>query len=83
MINLKIIYKIVGSLLFIEMALLLVCLGVSIGYGESDREAFAVSVGVTGVCGLLLRLLSHDSDNTRSEERRVGKECRSRWSPYH
>src|SRR5256885_10652890 len=23
------------------------------------------------------------SDNTRSEERRVGKECRSRWSPYH
>ena len=23
------------------------------------------------------------SDNYRSEERRVGKECRSRWSPYH
>ena len=27
------------------------------------------------------------ADNTgltiRSEERRVGKECRSRWSPYH
>jgi len=22
-------------------------------------------------------------DNNRSEERRVGKECRSRWSPYH
>ena len=21
--------------------------------------------------------------HTRSEERRVGKECRSRWSPYH
>ena len=21
--------------------------------------------------------------NKRSEERRVGKECRSRWSPYH
>src|SRR2546429_6133457 len=21
--------------------------------------------------------------NTRSEERRVGEECRSRWSPYH
>jgi len=25
-------------------------------------------------------LLKHDP---RSEERRVGKECRSRWSPYH
>ena len=26
---------------------------------------------------------SVDADTTRSEERRVGKECRSRWSPYH
>ena len=25
----------------------------------------------------------HRSDTQRSEERRVGKECRSRWSPYH
>src|SRR2546421_5870438 len=24
-----------------------------------------------------------DADVQRSEERRVGKECRSRWSPYH
>ena len=23
------------------------------------------------------------SGEMRSEERRVGKECRSRWSPYH
>ena len=23
------------------------------------------------------------NDSSRSEERRVGKECRSRWSPYH
>src|SRR5258706_9898857 len=23
------------------------------------------------------------SERSRSEERRVGKECRSRWSPYH
>ena len=23
------------------------------------------------------------TDSQRSEERRVGKECRSRWSPYH
>ena len=23
------------------------------------------------------------SNEIRSEERRVGKECRSRWSPYH
>src|SRR2546427_6256239 len=27
--------------------------------------------------------LAHQLDELRSEERRVGKECRSRWSPYH
>src|SRR5450830_551712 len=26
---------------------------------------------------------AHDVAELRSEERRVGKECRSRWSPYH
>ena len=29
------------------------------------------------------RLTSIESVMPRSEERRVGKECRSRWSPYH
>ena len=28
-------------------------------------------------------LQGEDYKNKRSEERRVGKECRSRWSPYH
>ena len=27
--------------------------------------------------------LAETDDKARSEERRVGKECRSRWSPYH
>ena len=27
--------------------------------------------------------LGHKDVSPRSEERRVGKECRSRWSPYH
>ena len=27
--------------------------------------------------------LTIELENDRSEERRVGKECRSRWSPYH
>ena len=27
--------------------------------------------------------VSHPVHDQRSEERRVGKECRSRWSPYH
>ena len=30
------------------------------------------------------KLLAHKREiHKRSEERRVGKECRSRWSPYH
>src|SRR3989441_9793095 len=31
--------------------------------------------------GCMMEGLSHEA--CRSEERRVGKECRSRWSPYH
>ena len=29
------------------------------------------------------RIMQNEDDLRRSEERRVGKECRSRWSPYH
>src|SRR5258708_13070138 len=28
-------------------------------------------------------IINNTPDPARSEERRVGKECRSRWSPYH
>src|SRR2546425_7393192 len=31
----------------------------------------------------LVRAAEMGLTNVRSEERRVGKECRSRWSPYH
>ena len=30
-----------------------------------------------------LRWIGKNVSDLRSEERRVGKECRSRWSPYH
>src|SRR5260370_30041756 len=42
-----------------------------------------------GIACVLLFLLpgspatAQAGDEDRSEERRVGKECRSRWSPYH
>ena len=32
---------------------------------------------------LALPVIVQNFINIRSEERRVGKECRSRWSPYH
>src|SRR3989475_10997385 len=31
----------------------------------------------------IARAMTREMGKVRSEERRVGKECRSRWSPYH
>ena len=39
------------------------------------------SVPTDGFESFKLQLVAELS--SRSEERRVGKECRSRWSPYH
>ena len=39
------------------------------------------SIAEDGVQQIFEKILLHP--DTRSEERRVGKECRSRWSPYH
>ena len=44
--------------------------GVSAFAGEKETQVFS--------CAPVLV-----KDPERSEERRVGKECRSRWSPYH
>ena len=53
---------------------------------------FSENPNIVLIAGLLF-IISSVSDyfdgylartlNQRSEERRVGKECRSRWSPYH
>ena len=52
-----------------------------------DLYFYAKAVGPKGkVYGLDIseEMLSKAKDSmSRSEERRVGKECRSRWSPYH
>src|SRR2546428_1120811 len=42
-----------------------------------------VGIGITtGNCQAGYRVL-REAKAKRSEERRVGEECRSRWSPYH
>ena len=46
----------------------------------SNRDLLAVILR-TGAKGR--NVLELAGDLLRSEERRVGKECRSRWSPYH
>ena len=44
-----------------------------------DELKIDQSIAHNGVCLTVVSI----QDGTRSEERRVGKECRSRWSPYH
>ena len=40
-------------------------------------------VVISGFSGAGKGTVSKALVEKRSEERRVGKECRSRWSPYH
>src|SRR5258705_5622041 len=62
--------------------------------GRDTSKVDALVDAMRGVPGLLVLDRESDADHNRSvvtlagepersEERRVGKECRSRWSPYH
>ena len=55
---------------------------VNVQHIESLNDMVASITGVT-VRERVPDHLFDDADQVRSEERRVGKECRSRWSPYH
>ena len=64
--------------------------------GDESQESFCIMIPPPNVTGSLhmghafqqtimdtmIRYQRMQGKN-RSEERRVGKECRSRWSPYH
>src|SRR3712207_4898888 len=56
--------------------------------GSEAEFALSAGVGVGGIGVVRRRSLGGGMEeeillSNRSEERRVGKECRSRWSPYH
>ena len=61
--------------------------------GQKEKEAEPTAIlAVSEKCGIskiyleqVFTLLKKAElvHSVRSEERRVGKECRSRWSPYH
>ena len=66
MINFKIIYKIMGSLLFLEALLMLLCLGMAFVYEEDDMPAFMVSIIVTTGIGFVFKHLGRNSKNKLS-----------------
>ena len=57
----------------------------TISKNHQDDFAKAINGVVDGkpLKGLKVDKVAGASWTSRSEERRVGKECRSRWSPYH
>ena len=51
------------------------------GFGWTPNETYGNAVAAANKP--FIDSLMAKYPMTRSEERRVGKECRSRWSPYH
>jgi trk system potassium uptake protein TrkH len=66
MINTRLIFRILGSLLNIEAAFMLLCLIVSLYCGENDLIPLAITVGVTLVVALLFVLLGRGATNALS-----------------
>ena len=62
---------------------------IGIYYSDKDKNGNVFTGSNSNTVGgaYNLKNILSSSENviglTRSEERRVGKECRSRWSPYH
>src|SRR5260370_18634335 len=52
--------------------------------GAAERESMLERLnGKRRICRAFRGMRLQKPEILRSEERRVGKECRSRWSPYH
>ena len=64
------------NLFVLSLIIILVFCGTGSSSGENENEIDDT-----------IKMYQTNSDTSikrsRSEERRVGKECRSRWSPYH
>ena len=67
MINIKMIYRIMGFLILLETVMLLCCIGVSFYYGEDDLMSFVITTGVTFVVGSALLFMG------KSAERQLSK----------
>ena len=66
MINYRLLLRILGQLLFIEAGFLMICLMVSLAYGEDDSFSFLTATLTTTLAGLLARFAGRNSDNNLS-----------------
>lgn len=73
MINVKIIYKVLGSLLILEAILFSACLVLGVGYGERQPGVFGIPAALSLILGLLFKVLGNNGDNHMS--RRDGYLC--------
>ena len=54
--------------------------------GSYTLAMTSIVIAIVIIFNMIVNLIPENKrqfDISRSEERRVGKECRSRWSPYH
>jgi len=66
MFNSRLIFKILGTLLWVEAAFMAISLVMSLCYMESDTIPFAITIAATVAAGLGLRLLGRNSSNSLS-----------------
>ena len=64
MLNFKLIYKILGQLLFLEALLMSLCLAMALFYREDDAMAFAISIAIIVGSGFMLKYKGRMAENS-------------------
>lgn len=64
MINFKLIYKVIGSLLFIEAVMMFYCLIVSFYYKEDDILAFVITIALVVLTAICLKYKGYHAENS-------------------
>ena len=66
MINFKLIYKVIGALLFQEAFMMCLCMAMALGYKEEDALPFMGSIVVTTFFGFMFKYFGRKADNRLS-----------------
>lgn len=64
MINFKLVYKVIGSLLFIEAMMMFACLLISVYYSEDDILAFLIAIAITVFAAIGLKYKGYQAENS-------------------